>query len=136
MITAGFLIWYCFGNGIDYFEGDFTALIPSVFLGTLSAVGYMLLFYQMEYTQKCRKFQAFLQYYGVHSLVVMVIHPILLMIIMYPFGSKIAALTGMCKDLTAILLFLFLVIGEIPFIRIIEQDLPFLIGRKGKKENG
>ena len=132
LITAGILIWRYFGSGVNYFAGDFTRPVSSLLIGILSPLGFLLLFQQFEerqiFTAICRMFR----YYGLHSLVVMVVHPILLMLVMYPFGSRINALTGIAHDLAALFLLAFLMLGEIPFIWIIEEYLPFMIGRKGK----
>ncbi|MBQ6886176.1 MAG: acyltransferase family protein [Lachnospiraceae bacterium] len=135
LLVAGLITEIIFGCQIDFFNGDFANLLTMLVCSVGSSIGYMYLLEKMEKTLHVEKIKRVLSYFGKNSLVVMLVHPILLQVVMYPLGSKIGQLQGIIFVLAGIMIYIEVVIFEIPFIKIITGYFPFILGRSKKTES-
>jgi len=71
-----------------------------------------------------------LNYMGSNSIIVMLVHPIVLMVILYPFGDLIRSFGGGMAIVAGLILYVVLCAIQVPCIYIINNYLPFLVGRK------
>jgi len=156
LIVAGAAVQIAFGCGIDFFNGSFTKLIPSLLASLFSSFGWILIIRNAvqavdsaknvvddnsmtddtDMGKNTRKhgIDRILNYMGSNSIIVMLVHPIVLMVILYPFGNYIRSFTGVSAIIAGIVLYLVLCILQIPCVYIINKYLPFMIGRRNRHE--
>lgn len=118
-----------FGCQTDFFEGIFQYPIQSIVSAAATCSGYMFIFDKIEKSGKLINIRKFLNYFGRNSLIVMLIHPLLLQVVMYPFGNEVVELQGIISVMVCTVIYVLLVIVEIPFIEIINRYFPVILGR-------
>lgn len=132
LIVAGVLTQIFFGCEIDFFNGNFGNLVTMLICSICSSFGYMFLLEKMRKINFGNIVKKIFSYFGKNSLIVMLVHPLLLQVVMYPLGSRIGQLQGGISVLAGILVYIGLVVLEIPFIKIITGYFPFVLGRSKK----
>lgn len=136
LLLTGGTIEILFGCRTDFFDGVYKYPLSSILSAVATCVGYMLIFEKIEKSGKLIRMRQFLNYFGKNSLIVMVIHPLLLQVVMYPLGGKLVNLQGMAAVVAGSLFFVLLIVAEIPFIRIINKYFPIILGRSRESING
>lgn len=131
LLGAGFIIWNKWSFEMSYFSGNFQGMIPAILVNICSVSGILLLLYLLD--GKMNRKIRLLSYFGKNSLIIMVAHPILLMCYIYPFGYKIANYSEQIQWIAGMILYLTLIVLEIPAIELIQRYFPFLIGKKKVK---
>ena len=84
----------------------------------------------MEGISKLKQIKRFLNYYGENSLIVMVVHPTLLLFATYSLSGVFKNIQGMYSVVVVMLLYIALIVAEIPFIWFINHYIPFVIGKR------
>jgi fucose 4-O-acetylase-like acetyltransferase len=132
LLGTGFAGWKYFDCEMNYFGGEFRGLGPAVLINVCSISGILILMYLLD--GKLDRRLKVLRYFGRNSLIVMVMHPIFLMCYIYPFGGRIAGYSENMQWAAGIILYLALIVLEIPAIELIQRYFPFMIGKKKTKE--
>ena len=139
VFICGVMAWMFLGADIDFFNGHFANMIGSVVSSALLSCGAILALSQFEDLAKrslSKKnalvtiTRGILNYYGKNSLTVTLVHPTVLLVIMYPFGHILTSFVGVTSALVSIALFVFLCITQIPCILFIDRFMPFVVGKK------
>ncbi len=128
LIAAGAIAWKNQTCEMNYFNGEFRGIVAALFINITSVTGILLLMYCLDVKTE-RKWKV-LSYIGRNSLIIMVVHPILLMCYIYPLGGKIAEFSEKKQWIAGIVLYLSLIILEVPAIELIRKHFPFMIGKK------
>ena len=115
---------------IDFFGGIFLNGISSVTASFLSSFGFILLFCWISKKQLFQVLQRILLFFGENSLIVMLIHPLWLQCFMYPLRGWFGELTGRKSFLIAVLIYIVIVLLEVPSIWIMNKYFGVLIGKK------
>lgn len=146
MLISGFVIEKVFGCGIDFFNGSFTKPIPSIVASILTSYGFILLIrlWDVKASEKIGKSQkseelageqkksvlrGIVNYMGSNSIIVMLVHPIVLMVILYPLGNLLRSFSGHMAYIIGAVLYLVLCALQVPCIWIINNYMPFLIAK-------
>ena len=119
-----------FGCEVDFFNGNFGNLITMLICSICSSAGYLFLLEKLEKADFGNAAKKVFSYFGKNSLIVMLIHPLLLQVVMYPLGSRIGQLQGGTSVLAGIVVYVGIVILEIPFIKVINGYFPFVLGKR------
>lgn len=130
LLAVGMIVEVRYGCRTDFFNAVFKKTATSIICGIVSSIGYMLLLEKWEETEGSLRMKKFFHYFGENSMTVMLVHPILLQVIMYPFGEWFVGLTGWFSVFLCMAVYILLVAAELPFIWIINKYFPFLAGRK------
>lgn len=133
LIAVGAIVWKEQTCEMNYFNGEFRGIIAALFINITSTTGILLLMYFLDGKLK-RKLKV-LSYIGRNSLIIMAVHPILLMCYIYPFGGKLAEYSERKQRIEGIVLYLMLIILEVPAIELIQKYFPFMIGKKKTEKN-
>lgn len=134
MVTSIFIILFgvisfnVVGSNYSFFEGYFSEPIVSLSTGLFLSAGTVMLCKSIESCCK-NKVGKILEWYGKNSLIVMLVHPTILLFITYPLGKQFWNMTGICSFVLPLILFIFIVVAEIPFVWIINRWFPWLIGK-------
>ena len=129
-LFVGIFLFKLFNCSILFFKGMFNQAYADIAVSACMSLGIMNVFFITS--KRCK--YTFLNYMGKNSLIVMLVHPILLQVIMYPLGSRIGQLTGLTAMIVIVLIYLLLCIMQIPCICIINRFFPWAIGKQKKKE--
>lgn len=130
LLVAGIVVEVRYGCRTDFFNAVFKKPTASIICGIVSSIGYLLLLEKWEETDGSVRMKKCFHYLGKNSMLIMLVHPILLQVIMYPFGDWFVGLTGWFSVWICIAIYIMLVVAELPFIWIISKYFPFLAGRK------
>lgn len=130
LLAAGIIVEIIFGSELDFFNGNFGNLITMLICSICSGAGYMFLLEKWEKADFGNVIKKVFSYFGKNSLIVMLIHPLLLQVVMYPLGSRIGQLQGVTSVLAGIVVYVGIVILEIPFIKVINGFFPFVLGKR------
>lgn len=128
LIGTGFVIWKNSNCKMDYFSGEFEGFIPAILINICSVAGILMFMHLLD-GRLGRKLKL-LSYFGRNSLIIMLVHPILLMCYIYPFGGKIAGYSENAQKAAGVVLYFVLIVLEIPAIELIQRYFPFMIGKK------
>lgn len=118
-----------FGNGVNFFAGSFTN-IPGMASAVVLSLACISWLEYLEAIKVLTHVKRFLNYYGRNSLSVMVIHPTLLLLVTYPLGGAFGNMDGISAVAVSLLVYVGLIIAEVPFIWFINKYIPFVIGKK------
>lgn len=132
LMGTGFMIWRKSNCEVSYFSGMFKGIIPAVLINICSVSGILMFMYLLD-GRMVRRLKL-LSYIGRNSLIIMLVHPILLMCYIYPFGEKIAGYSEGMQKVAGMILYFVLIILEIPAIELINKYVPFIIGKKKTKK--
>lgn len=129
LTALGIVVWCVFGNGVNFFAGSFVN-IPGLFSAILLFLACIVWLDCMEGISKLKQIKRFLNYYGENSLIVMVVHPTLLLFATYSLSGVFKNIQGMYSVVVVMLLYIALIVAEIPFIWFINHYIPFVIGKR------
>ena len=129
LLLTGVVIEVWIGCETNFFDGIYKHPFSSILSAVATCIGYMLVFMKLEKSGKLIGMRKFLNYFGRNSLIIMVIHPLVLQVVMYPLGGSLVSLQGIKAVMTGMVIFLLLVAAEIPFITIINRYFPIVLGR-------
>lgn len=132
LAAAGFVMWRKPGCEMNYFGGEFGGFIPAILINICSVAGILMFMYRLD--GRLGRRLKLLSYFGRNSLVIMLVHPILLMCYIYPFGGKIAGYSEGMQKAAGVILYFVLIVLEIPAIELIQRYFPFMIGKKKTKK--
>lgn len=132
LTVMGVVAWIVFGNGVNFFGGSFINMpgMSSAIILSLASIAWLKC---LEEISVLRQVKRFLNYYGKNSLIVMVIHPTLLLFVTYPLGGAFWNMSGIIAIVVSLIVFVILIIGEVPFIWFINKYIPFVIGKRRPK---
>ncbi len=131
-MPIGIITYSVFGNDYSFFAGSFSNMPVSVVNAVAGSVGVVTLCRALELVHPADKVRKALNYIGQNSLIIMLVHPTILLVFTYPLGGFFSSCTGVKGVVMSPVLFAVLVIAEIPFIWIINNYLPWMIGKKRK----
>lgn len=134
LLAGGFAVWKSGDCNVSFMGGEFTGGVSVILVNICTVTGILLVMFLLDRKMK-RKIRV-LSYLGRNSLIIMVVHPILLMCYIYPFGGRIAGYSERMQWTAGMVLFLALMVLEIPAIELIQRYFPFLIGKKRKQQYG
>lgn len=130
LIVSGWLMVLMNDTRVDFFSGIFSNGLASIAASLLSSFGYIIIFCWISRKQLFQLIQRFLMYFGKNSLIVMLIHPLWLQCFMYPLRGWFGGLTGTTSFMMAILIYVIIVLLEVPSIWIMNNYFGVLIGKK------
>lgn len=130
LIVSGWGVVLMNVTRVDFFSGIFSNGIASIAASLLSSFGYILLICWISKKQLFQLLQRFLVFFGKNSLIVMLIHPLWLQCFMYPLREWFGELTGRKSFLIAVLIYIVIVLLEVPSIWIMNKYFGVLIGKK------
>lgn len=130
LIVSGWVVVLMNDIHIDFFGGIFLNGISSVAASLLSSFGFILLFCWISKKRLFQWPQRVLLFFGKNSLIVMLIHPLWLQCFMYPLRGWFGGLTGMESFMMAILIYVVIVLLEVPSIWIMNKYFGVLVGKK------
>lgn len=136
LVASGWIVVLMNDNRVDFFGGTFLYGSSSIAASLLSSFGYISLFCWISKKQLLQSIQRFLIFFGKNSLIVMLIHPLWLQCFMYPLRGWFGGLIGIKSLMMAILIYVIIVLLEIPSIWIMNKYFGVLIGKNrwnGKK---
>lgn len=112
----------------SFFTGEFSSPVSSIAVSILCSLGIVFMIYSVEnhisgFVEKS------LSFLGQNSLCIMLIHPILLNCFTFPFGGLMASLSGGASVLGSLVLFVLIVLVDIPFVLVINRWFPWVLGR-------
>lgn len=132
LTATGVAAWIVFGNGVNFFGGSFTNM-PGMSSAIILSLASIVWLKCLEEISALRQVKRFLNYYGRNSLIVMIIHPTLLLFVTYPLGGTFWNMSGIFTIVVSLIVFVILIIGEVPFIWFINKYIPFVIGKTKPK---
>jgi fucose 4-O-acetylase-like acetyltransferase len=115
-----------FAGAESYFGGVYTNVfvtVPSILLGIC---GWVFIFKNIKAKSQL------LSYTGKNSLIIMLTHPILLLFFTYPLSGLFSRIGFNMQIGLGLLLFVFIMLLEIPCIFVLNKFLPFMIGKSSK----
>ncbi len=129
LTVIGVITWVLFGSGVNFFAGSFTNMLGmfSAILLSVACIAWLEILEEISALVYAKKF---LNYFGRNSIIVMLVHPTLLLLATYPFGSVFSSMRGIMAIVVSIMLFVVLIVMEVPFIWFINKYIPFVIGKK------
>lgn len=130
LVAAGWGVALMNGTRVDFFSGIFSNGLASIAASLLSSFGYIIIFCWISKKQLIQLLQRFLVFFGKNSLIVMLIHPLWLQCFMYPLRGWFGELTGMESFMMAILVYIVIVLLEVPSIWIMNKYFRVLISKK------
>ena len=134
LIIVGGMLYAGFKCSVGMMGGQFTRFPFSLISSLCTSVGFIVVLYSVEQYKITNRLLKMLKYYGKNSLIAMLIHPNILLCFTYPFGSIIASMDGIKAVFISLVLWIIIVIMEIPFIWIINNKIPWVIGRRNDKK--
>lgn len=132
-VLIGNISYFVAGSDYSFFIGSFRNPFGSVPTSLFLSVGTVML---CEIIERCfdNKAVQFVGFFGKNSLIVMLIHPTILLFVTYPFGQIFWNMTGPVAMILPFVVFVLIVVSNIPFVFIINKWFPWAIGKKIKKE--
>ena len=115
-----------------FFTGEFLRPVSSIAISVLCSVGIVFLTFSVEnrltgLVEKC------LNYLGQNSLCIMLVHPIILNCFTFPLGGLMASLHSVGSVLGSLILFVSVVLIDIPFVYIVNRWFPWVLGRSKRR---
>lgn len=134
LILIGFLnlVLFNFETGYSFFQGIFTSPVLSLICSICSSIGFILLVRVLDQKQTSNRVTKLLNYCGKNSLVIMLVHPTILNCIIRPLNNIINRSQGFWNAALSLLVFAMVVIAEVPFVWLINNKLPWIIGKTKK----
>lgn len=125
------ILGFIFGKPeISFFEGKYNNPISSL-ICSISFSLFIICFcniIDVDSNGSCKICQV-MEYLGKNSLIIMLVHPTLLLFITFPLADNFATLKGIQSVFIALSLFVFIVLLDIPFIKLLNRKLRFLLGK-------
>lgn len=127
-LMVGAIVQLLTGAHIVMFLGEFEMFPYSLICAILTCAGFIMLFKCLE-LKKCDNFILnFMSFFGKNSLIVMLLHPTLLSCFTLPLSAKFSELDG-GGVIVSLLLFMTIVIMDIPLIPFMNRFFPWTIGK-------
>jgi fucose 4-O-acetylase-like acetyltransferase len=115
-----------FGVVESYFGGYYKNIVITIPSNLFNICGWIFIFMNVK-----RRFRLLL-YIGKNSLLIMLLHPIILLFFTYPFSKLFTKINLKMQITTSTMMFIFIILIEIPCIFIVNKYFPFIIGKKKK----
>jgi len=127
-LISGAFLWKKFGWGISFFSADFNNMASSVGMNVLTSVGWIILITILGL--KSKLVTRVLGYMGKHSIIIMLVHPIILMCYVYPIGFPVDRLSDIGQVLWGLAFYIVLLCIHIPIIYVINKHFSWMIGKR------
>lgn len=127
VLSLGILSYLIMGSEYSFFSGTFEKPVASLLALFLNSIGCILIFKNLNGNIK------FWKYIGENSLIIMLVHPTILLCYTYPARGFFNSIPPISQWLISLSIFVTIVLLEVPLIQLINNKLPFLIGKKYKK---
>lgn len=127
LMVAGVAAFLCLGSEYAFFDGYFKNPAGSLLCSLSLSCGFILLFCYIEKTNMALRI---LDHFGRNSIIVLLVHPIVLLCFTYPLGDFFVTLSGIRGVVFSLILWLFILLLMIPAIWIINNWIPWCIGKK------
>ena len=118
---------------LEFFAGVFLNGYVAVPVSLMFSIGIILTAYSIR--DRNSRVLKLVQYFGRESLLVMLIHPTVLLLFTYPFGSRFEAMTGFRSFACAMLTFAAVTALNVPVIVCINRWFPILKGEVKKAKD-
>lgn len=130
LIALGSVSYAIFGSAFSFASGDFLELAPSLSASLCIGIGIISLLYGCEQKPEVFRGMKVIHYYGINSLIVMVVHPIFIQCFLSPFKRPLLFnFPGISGVILTIVLFLAISVLQVPCIRLINNKMPWVIGK-------
>ncbi len=129
-LIIGSVSYSIFGNSYSFFAGNFSNMPVSIINAVTGSVGVVMICRALEKSHLPDKIRDVFSYIGRNSLIIMLVHPTILLVFTYTFGNYISRCAGVSGIIVSLALFAVLIVAEIPCIWVINNHLPWMIGKK------
>lgn len=126
-MVIGIINTSIFGSYVTFFSGIFKNPVSSIVNSCCLSIGIISLV-KMINEQEIK----IIKYIGRNSMLIMLLHPIFLNLITFVLGDYLYSMKNSISYLVLIILFITIILIETPFIYLINNYLPFLIGKRNK----
>lgn len=126
LLLSGIFSYWALGSGYSLFYGVYENILASLLAMFLNSFGCIIIF------KNIKSNIYFWKYLGENSLIIMLVHPIVLLFYTFPAQGSFNLLPAVTQWFVAISVFITIVLAEVPFIWLINNKLPFLIGKSKK----
>lgn len=124
LLLAGIFSYIYLDCNYSFFAGDFFNPVATLSTILLNSCGCIFIFKHIH-----RQISSW-TYIGKNSLIIMLVHPTLLLLFTYPLVGILGSLSYAMQWVICMSLFVVIVLLQIPFINLINNRMPFLIGKK------
>lgn len=131
---AGITSYAFLGSGYSFFDGRYTNMTGSLLCSICNGLGILFLLIFINKKEYRNKLLNILSFFGRNSLIIMLVHPTLLLLFTFPLGGYFVKMMGLSGIAAAIILWILLIVLNVPFIYIINNWFPWMIGKR--KGNG
>lgn len=129
LLAFGWIVWFVFPTKMGYMGAYFDYFVPTTLFNVFSCFGILILCISLSRKIKENKILSFIRYFGENSLIIMLVHPTILLVLTYLEKQYFAIWTKSIQIPFAVVLFVTLVFLEVPFIKLINNKMSFLIGK-------
>ena len=123
LLLSGIFSYLALGSGYSFFYGVYEKPLASLLAVFLNSFGSIIIL------KNIRSDIEFWKYLGRNSLIIMLVHPTILLLYTYPAHGSFNLLPVITQWFIAASVFIPIVLAELPFIWLINNKLPFLIGK-------
>lgn len=123
LLLSGIFSYLALGSGYSFFYGVYEKPLASLLAVFLNSFGSIIIL------KNIRPDIEFWKYLGRNSLIIMLIHPTVLLLYTYPAHGSFNLLPVITQWFVVVSVFITIVLAEVPFIWLINNKLPFLIGK-------
>lgn len=123
LLLSGIFSYLALGSGYSFFYGVYEKPLASLLAVFLNSFGSIIIL------KNIRPDIEFWKYLGRNSLIIMLVHPTILLLYTYPAHGSFNLLPVITQWFVVASVFITIVLAEVPFIWLINNKLPFLIGK-------
>ncbi len=123
LLLSGIFSYLALGSGYSFFYGVYEKPLASLLAVFLNSFGSIIIL------KNIRPDIEFWKYLGRNSLIIMLVHPTILLLYTYPAHGSFNLLPVITQWFVVVSIFTTIVLAEVPFIWLINNKLPFLIGK-------
>lgn len=123
LLLSGIFSYLALGSGYSFFYGVYEKPLASLLAVFLNSFGSIIIL------KNIRPDIEFWKYLGRNSLIIMLVHPTVLLLYTYPAHGSFNLLPVITQWFVVASIFTTIVLAEVPFIWLINNKLPFLIGK-------
>lgn len=123
LLLSGIFSYLALGSGYSFFYGVYEKPLASLLAVFLNSFGSIIIL------KNIRPDIEFWKYLGRNSLIIMLVHPTILLLYTYPAHGSFNLLPVITQWFVVASIFTTIVLAEVPFIWLINNKLPFLIGK-------
>lgn len=128
LLLGGYFSYLTLGSGYSFFSGIFNNPLGSLLAAFLNSFGCIIIFKNIKCDINSWK------YLGRNSLVIMLIHPIILSFYTFPANGSFNLLPIITQWFVAASVFITIILAEVPFIQLLNNEFSFLIGKSRIKK--